>query len=53
MGLGREHPDVMGASQGEVKLGVVVGDGKDRNKAFSMSVWIRRGHTRTQITALQ
>ena len=47
MGLGREHHDVMGASRGEVKLGVVVGDGEDRKKAFSMSRWIRRGNTHT------
>lgn len=32
MGLGRDHHDVMGTAQGEVKLGVVVGDGEDRRK---------------------
>lgn len=47
MGLGREHRDVTGASQGEVKVALVVGDGEDRKKAFSMSCWIRRGHTYT------
>lgn len=47
MGLGRERHDVMGASQGEVKAAVVVGDEEDRKKAFSVSSWIRRGHTHT------
>ena len=52
MGLGREHHDVMEASRGEVKLGVVVGDGEDRKKAFSMSRWIRRGHKHTHKSQL-
>ena len=47
MGLGRERHDVMGASQGEVKAALVVGDGEDRKKASSVSSWMRRAHTHT------